>query len=831
MEIRKSINRAKLTVATILLLMMSSFSNAGDDFCDSTLSTMFYEENVDLMTIYKNDEIVDCIKKKALFSLPTKVLYLLFGDVTLDVMDRMIINENITDEVSEYKESLKSGNNSLNIEVVFKAITVLMFTLASLVVTYQSLLMLYQSRTGDFLGKSTNTTWTVLKLGMGVTLLIPVEAFYDYSLAQVLVISAGVISSLLAGALWIVISILMNVIFLNNYEAFNGDADKDLSTQSISIFNEAVSIELCDIERRVIFLEKASIVSGNLTTEMHENNDFNKCLTSDEVVREEDFNENEDINLYPQIHRKTNFCISEIYSFDLNNKSCGGALGVVNSKENKDILEEISSKARVIASKLINLSCIDKNILEKYGRPYQYGYICAELSNGDFLFPNGKIKYVETDKDIQSYKMDIKKDIDDFMNYTGQVGSDKKNAIIQKAIVENSSDGLSGLKNGWFSASHYLMDISNNYREIHNFAREIWDGGFIQKISGNDDLLKELNINDPNHILKKYNNNIKDVDESIKELNGSLSEVSKIKEKLFSGFYSLNKFLGVKSNNIQDELQEEENCFTDFNKCGIVTANPLFEYVKMGNNMLEVSAYVILPLAAVDFLVDQRTNWYKDDEKYKAKLKAKKDQSRGIFAGLGFVLNLLLTIIKIYFIIALIIVYVTPLIPFLYFLSYIISWIVLLVEGVVTAQIWAFLHLTISKEEGLPGNVKGGYNLIFTIILQPLILILSMLLSMVATSVAIGIFNVLFGIILSILPIDGNPNSIVSFSFNVFAYTIYTVLLTLVILRITKIIFEIPNKASEMLALTQMGNGQDWAEVLGKLTAITHGKLLRMFRI
>jgi conjugal transfer/type IV secretion protein DotA/TraY len=831
MEIRKRINKAKITIATILLLMMSSFSNAGDDFCDSTLSTMLYEENLDLMSIYKDDEIIDCIKKKALFSLPTKVLYLLFGDVTLDVMDRMIINDNITDQVSEYKENLKDENNSLNIEVVFKAITVLMFTLASLVVTYQALIMLYQSRTGDFLGKSTNTTWTVLKLGMGITLLIPVEAFYDYSLAQVLVISAGVLSSLLAGALWIIISILMNFIFLTNYEAFNGDAVQDLSTQSISIFNEAVAVELCDLERRVIFLEKASVISGNLTKEMHENNEFNKCLTSDEVIREKEFNKNEDVNLYPKLHRKNNFCISETYSFDLNGKSCGGALGAVNNKESKDFLEEISFKARGIASKLINISCIDKNILEKYGRPFQYGYICAELSNGDFLFPNGQIKYVDKNKDIKSYKEEIKKDIDDFMKYTAQVGASKKSTIIKETILEHASNGLSGLKNGWFSASHYLMDISNNYRELHNFSREIWDGKFIQHTSDNDDLLKELNIYEPNHILKKYNNNIKEVSESINELNGSLVEISKIKEKLFSGFYSLNKFLGIKSNNLQSELQEEENCFTDFNKCGIVTANPLFEYVKMGNNMLEVSAYVILPLAAIDFLVDQRTAWYKGDKDFKNKLKAKKEQSRGILAGIGFAVNLLLTIVKVYFIVALIIVYVTPLIPFLYFLSYIISWIILLIEGVVTAQIWAFLHLTISKEEGLPQNVKGGYNLIFTIILQPLILILSMLLSMVATSVAIGIFNVLFGIILSILPIDENPNSIVSFSFNVFAYAIYTILLTLVILRITKIIFEIPNKASEMLELTQMGNGQDWAEVLGKLTAITHGKLLRMFRI
>lgn len=828
MEIRKKI---KLTLATILLIMMSSFSNAGDDFCDSIFSSILAEENVNLKSIYENDQMVDCIKKKALFSLPTKVLYLVFGDVTLDIMDKMIVNANITDEVGDYKESLRSENTNLNIEIVFKAITVLMFSLASLVVTYQAFLMLYQSQTGDFLGKTTNTTWTVIKLSMGVTLLVPIEAFSDYSLAQVMVIAAGVIASLLAGALWILISILMNYMFLSNYEGLTNETNAGFSKESMVVFNNSVAVELCDIGRRVMFLEKASPSTGALTTASHANNDFNKCLTSDDVINEKEYNETQNINLYPTLHRKTNSCISETYSLDLSSRTCGGALGARNNKESKDHLEGISSKARNIASKLINMSCMDKNILEKYGRPFQYGYICAELSGGDFIFPNGKIKYVDKDKDRIIYKAEIDKDIEEFLNYAESIGKSRRDSELQRVILENASEGLSGLNNGWFSASHYLMDISNNYREIHKFSREIWDGSFIQDTGNNVELLHDIKIISPNHILKKYNEKLISIGKSIKQYDNALLKLSQVQEKVFSGFNSLNKFLGIESGNISEELQKEENCFTDFDKCGVVTANPLFEYVKMGNDMLEMSSYIIISLAAAEFVVAQIDRWFANDEEYQQKKKEKKENSTGLLAGMGFVLNLLITIVKIYFIISLLIVYVTPIIPFLYFLSYIISWVILLVEGVVTAQIWAFLHLTISRDEGLSPNVKGGYNLIFTVILKPLILILSMVLSMVATSIAIGIFNVLFGLILSILPIADNPNSIVSFSFNVFAYAIYTILLTLVILRITKIIFEIPNKASEMLELTQMGGGQEWVEVIGKLTQVTHGKLLRMFRI
>lgn len=820
--------KIKIILLTILL-SFSSVSFAEGSLCDTTVNTLLTSSSLDLEKLMKNEEAKNCLKTKALFSLPTKIIYLIFGEVTLDIMENIIVTDKIHSEMDDYKEELRSDASVLNIKVVFTAITTIMFILASLVITYQTLLVLYESsKSGEFLGKGTNTTWTLIKLTMGATLLFPVEEFGGYSFAQVIVIASGVFATLLAGVLWFILFIVMNFLFISNYDQMSTEATDYFNVDSITIVNNAISTEICDLERRTFFLEKDA-TNGKVSLTDYNNNEFNKCLNEVEEVSK-DIKGISTLKISPQRHSITNICINDVYNIKYKS-SCGGteisSQGNIDHTTNK--LETISTRARNIASKLINLNCINKNILENYGKPYQYGYICAELSEGDFVFNADKIKYVNKDQDYAEYKNSIDNDIKSFVQELNIMAKTEKDNRVKEILEENKSNGLGHLYNGWFSASHYLMDVSNNYKEVQRAAREVWNGDFIQYNGDNEYFLEQMKIEEESHVLRKFHNY---TEETIEKMRGEdslfytvdsadkvISALDKIQNKFFSGFYGLNTFLGIEKGTIAGELQKDDNCFNNFKNCSVVVANPLFEYVKMGNDMIEISSGIILVLAGMDLVNEKMTD--------------NPNNISGFKGGINFVLNFLINIIKIYFIIGLLIVYITPIIPFLYFLSYIISWIILIVEGVVTAQIWAFLHLTISKEEGLSNNVKSGYNLIFTIILKPIVLIISMVLSLVATSMAVGIFNVLFGLILSILPIAENPNSIVAFAFNVFAYTIYAILLTIVILRVTKIIFEIPNKVSQMLKLTQMhgGTGQDWTEVMGRLTAITNGKLFRMLRL
>lgn len=830
MEIKKKITKI---IIGLLITLASSVSIAADNFCDETLNGVLSESGIDFSAVIDNQEIRDCVKTKSLFSLPTKILYLIFGDVALDAMSAIITNTQTKEQILEYREELGESNSIINISVVFKAITVLMFSLASLVITYQSLFLLYNtSKEGNFLGKDTNTTWTILKMTMGVSLLLPIPELDGYSLAQILVIAAGVFASMLAGMLWIFISIVMNYLFITNYDQMTGRDMSDFRNESLNVVNGAISMEVCNIERKIMFLEKDASI-GRTTETTHNKNEFSKCLKTKEAGNNNVI-EGETFTIQPKEHKIVNACVQEIYKTNTP-QACGVLVlnKTYNNTEDKEILlEEISNKAKNIASKMMNLECVNKDILDKYGKPYQYGYICAELINGGFSFGGDKsINYVNKDDDYESRKEDIQVDFESFMQYANNLGKTQKDREVSRIIRENASYGLHGLSNGWFAASHYLMDISNKYKEVQRFSREIWDGKLIKYDGDNNELLESLNIEQDTHSLKIYHSSTEDVLSAINGMDYTLGTIDKIEfieefgiitnslqKKLFSGFYALNNFLGIQGNSITNELERDDNCFKNFDNCHTVVANPLFEYVKMGNDMLEISSHIIVTLAALEYVTDYVGN---------------QEAPSGLFGGIAYVLNLLVALIKIYFVISLLIVYITPLIPFVYFLSYIISWILLIIEGVVTAQIWAFLHLMASKEEGLSKNVKGGYNLIFTIILKPLILIISMILSMVATSMAIGIFNILFGLILSVLPISENPSSMVSFAFNVFAYAIYGILLTIVILRVTKIIFEVPNKASEMLELTHVsgGNGQDWAEVMGRMTMITNTKLLKMFKI
>jgi hypothetical protein len=829
-------NSKKMKIVIFFLVLFSSMishANGDIDECAALIDNSIQsgvqgvdvESNISkIKESFDLEKTLDCVGKTMPSTLPIKTLYAVFGDVLEEAMGYVLsfldVDVSISDEFKEMKKFM-SGNT---MEVIFTSMTTIVFALTSMILLFQSGgILISSAQSGEFMGKQINTSWTIAKLGIGMSLLMPIGGLGGYSLAQLLVIMAAVFGTIVANIAWILLVSVINVILFTSPDSVINDNQSLGVESSEKVAASLVELEICNLERNLIYLEKDA-ASGRVTADIYKDNEFQQCLTKDISVIRRPVDPNSGIVMYtPDHHVATDKCVKEVYKKET--EACGS----IQHVEFAEISEStIIKKSRSIAAKVMNMVCMNKDILDLYGRPYQYGYVCAEFDDdGEFIFENNSLKYVDKDADAVAYKLEIHNDITELMSSMQEYSRSVVLSSLKEYDSSSQTRGLikKGLINGWFGASHFLIDSSNNYRELNRIANIAWDNTVIESNARTNNALVFNNQLEEGNILKLYHISLRSNWEDVKDDSSTALSMVLVK-KLFGGFFTLNNFLGIKQyGSYAEEVGKEDNCFKNFSNCSKVTINPLYDYLKMGNDILNNSAYIVMAMTAIEVGV----------QGYKS-LKGK-DPDKGLFSGvlqsLLLIIGVFTVLIKIYFIIGILIVYVTPMIPFLYFFSYIISWILLVIEGVVTAQLWAFLHMIPSKEEGFSENVKDGYNVIFTIFLQPIILIMAMVLSLAATSTAIGIFNILFGIIMSTFSISENPTGLLEFAFNIVIYLIYAIFLTLIIIRVTKIIFEVPDSLTRTLQLTQMpgGGAQGWTEVLQKVQVIVNTNVLGAFKL
>lgn len=89
--------------------------------------------------------------------------------------------------------------------------------------------------------------------------------------------------------------------------------------------------------------------------------------------------------------------------------------------------------------------------------------------------------------------------------------------------------------------------------------------------------------------------------------------------------------------------------------------------------------------------------------------------------------------------------YVLPLMPFMYFFFAIVEWVMGVVEGLVGAPLWALAHLRIDGD-GIPGQAAmNGYQILFSILLRPILILFSLLASFVIFNSGAYFLNLIFG--------------------------------------------------------------------------------------
>lgn len=87
--------------------------------------------------------------------------------------------------------------------------------------------------------------------------------------------------------------------------------------------------------------------------------------------------------------------------------------------------------------------------------------------------------------------------------------------------------------------------------------------------------------------------------------------------------------------------------------------------------------------------------------------------------------------------------YILPMIPFLIWVGAIIGFIVLVVEAIVAAPLWAIMHLTPHGDD-LMGSGAAGYRLVLSLLLRPFLLVIGLIAGMQMTQVIGEFLNSMF---------------------------------------------------------------------------------------
>ncbi len=156
--------------------------------------------------------------------------------------------------------------------------------------------------------------------------------------------------------------------------------------------------------------------------------------------------------------------------------------------------------------------------------------------------------------------------------------------------------------------------------------------------------------------------------------------------------------------------------------------------------------------------------------------------------------------------------YYLPLAPFILFFGAFIGWLILVVEAIIAAPLWAAMHLA-PDGDGVAGQGGQGYMLVMSLVLRPVLMILGLVASMVLIYPIGTLFNQVFAAVFGMT----NGNNLVGV-FGLFAlFSIYTMTMVAMIHKTFSLIHFLPDTI-----LRWAGGGAD--TVLGSnASELEHG--------
>lgn len=160
-----------------------------------------------------------------------------------------------------------------------------------------------------------------------------------------------------------------------------------------------------------------------------------------------------------------------------------------------------------------------------------------------------------------------------------------------------------------------------------------------------------------------------------------------------------------------------------------------------------------------------------------------------------------------------------PMIPYILWLGVIVGWVILVIEAIIAAPIWAMAHMA-PDGDGVVGRGGQGYMLILSLVLRPPLMVLGLVCSIVLMK-PLGYFvNSTF---IGAFGMNVNPSPL-GISQLLAGCVIYTVVMVSIIHRVFTLIHVIPDKILRWIG----GGGNELGEQAQGMESFSTGKMVGM---
>lgn len=160
---------------------------------------------------------------------------------------------------------------------------------------------------------------------------------------------------------------------------------------------------------------------------------------------------------------------------------------------------------------------------------------------------------------------------------------------------------------------------------------------------------------------------------------------------------------------------------------------------------------------------------------------------------------------------------VIPMLPYTIWLGVIFGWIILVIEAVIAAPLWAIVHLHPDGDD-VVGKGGQGYMLVFSLIVRPTLMILGLIFALLVMPIFGSILNETFGRATSIA-IPNDPNGYVDFDAVALIAIIgvYVGLMLTVVKKACSLIHVIPDEILKWIGGHASPLGQSAQEAVGNV--------------
>lgn len=771
-------------------------------------------------------------------SIIVKLFYMVFGEFSLNAMDISVsIIQPILGLNIDFKDDAKTSMGGVEVIEMFSTIItsitkVIGMALSIMVGAFYVLYLISTAQDGETLGKAYNTLWTSLRAIFVVMLLMPLSSLDNYSSIQAVSIMAAVVGTILANLIWFLMPVFE---YLHTYNTEDIKANNEYSQKStVSEFvNMNVKMHMCDIQaRKQVYTYGKSI--QDLTKEKLEGSKFAQCVSSKGSPTITKINEVSE-KIIPTEISLTRSCASNPANENKYNIDCGyitleSKKGGIDSNQ---IADSYQSSIRKVAYDMIGRYCLDNQGDRKDGDRENFIKECADINSGSNLkyepYNNGQVLAVYQDApsegDILAEANSIK---DSIYNDLSKAGD----SIISSQITDDEvSEKISqSLIKGWLAASSFIVEIGSSLKDrdvLYNtaFSQLSIKNNTTITTTGSTLLGSSVLTNKFKNDLSGINDYTDSVLSNVNYLPLFTSTTNEGKDNSTSDYVSSLFFPGldyVKKFSVESSGDgvgglKGNSCLQDFSQCPTSSLNVITDLIILGNKMTENG---VTGAISTKFLAIMLTKYTEKDiiEQPEGNQETLKPGINVLVNGLNFLSSLF----SFYIILGVLITYMPAIIIFVFFVGNAVGWFVVVIQFVISSQLWLLMHLMPGKGvQGFAGKARKGYVMLLDIMIRPSFIVFGAFSTFIIMSAMVALYSVMFGMVMSTFAFFRTPGSLYEFFANYVIHLIYLVLLLVVLYRASKSIYKIPNALQNWLNIEVYGDASAWNTIVQKFKEIT----------